>query len=178
MTGGKMKFLVLLMVPLLLLSYRSASYAQMASSTTGINGNKNPEKIPTHVAALIWFRFTAIHMNDAKRSYRFEQDLSTTGVSEVDQGALKAIVSNFYEAYARLRGAYQAKVSRDQVTGDETHAYNKAKYLLALDALAKTKLQLSPEGARRFAAHIEASKRSISMTPSTGSEVSPCNSGD
>jgi hypothetical protein len=171
-TGGKMKFLSLLVVPLLLLSYGSDSYAQVASSTTGINGNTNPEKIPTHVAAFSWFSIAATNMNDAKRSYRFEQDLSNTGVSEVDQGALKAIVSNFYEAYARLLAAYQAKVSRGEVTGDETHAFNKARYLLALDALAQTKLQLSPEGAKRFAAHIEARKRSISMTPSTGNEVS------
>jgi hypothetical protein len=168
-----MKFLALLVVPLLLLSYGSASCAQVASSTTGINGNIDPEKIPTHVAAFSWFNLAAIHMNDAKRSYRFEQDLSNTGVSEVDQGAPRAIVSNFYEAYARLLGAYQARASRGEVTGDETHAYNKAKYLLALDALAQTKQQLSPEGAARFAAHIEASKRAISMSPETGSEVSP-----
>jgi hypothetical protein len=167
-----MKFSALLVVPLLLLSYGSVSYAQVASSTTGINGNTNPEKIPTHVAAYMWFKFTAVHMNDAKHSYRFEQDLSNTGVSGVDQGALRAIVSNFYEAYAKLNADYEAKVSRGGVTGDETHAYNKAKYLLALDALAQTKQQLSPEGATRFAAHIEASKRSISMSPSTGSELS------
>jgi hypothetical protein len=167
-----MKSSLLLAAPLLLLFYGSASYAQMASSTTGINGNTNPGKIPTHVAAFIWFKITAIHMNDAKRSYRFDQDLSNTGVSEVDQGALRAIVSNFYEGYAKLLADYQAKVSRGKVTSDETQAYNKAKYLLALDALAQTKQQLSPEGAKRFAAHIEASKRRISMTPSTGSEVS------
>jgi len=177
-TGDKMKFSVLLVALLSLLSYGSASCAQVESSTTGINGNTNPEKIPTHVAAYIWFKHTAIHMNDAKRSYRFEQDLSNTGVSEVDQGALRAIVSNFYEAYARLNTDYEAKVSRGKVTGDETHAYNKAKYLLALDALAQTKQQLSPEGATRFAAHIEASKRAISMSPSTGSELSQRSSGE
>jgi hypothetical protein len=171
-TGGKMKFLVALVVPLLLLLLGSASRAQVASGTTGINGATNPEKIPTHVAAFSWFRFAAMHMNDAKRSYRFEQDLSNTGVSEIDRGALRAIVSNFYEAYARLTADYEAKVSRGAVTRDETHAYNKAKYLLALDALAQTKQQLSPDGATRFATHIEATKRSISMTPSTGSEVS------
>jgi len=172
MTGGKMKFLVLLVASLLLLSHGVASCAQTASSTEEINGNTNPEKIPTHVAAFIWFKFTAMHMNDAKRSYRFEQDLSRTGISEADQGALRAIVSNFYEAYVKLSADYEAKVSRGKVTGDETHAYNKAKYLLALDALAQTKQQMSPEDATRFAAYIEASKRTISMSPSTGSEVS------
>jgi hypothetical protein len=111
-------------------------------------------------------------MNDANHSYRFDQDVSKTGVSEVDQGALKAIVSDFNLAFAKLLAAYQTKVSRGKVTSDETHAFNKARYLLALDALAQTKQQLSPEGAKRFAAYIEASKKSISMTPSTGSEVS------
>jgi hypothetical protein len=167
-----MKFLVLLVVPLLLLSYGSVSCAQMASSTAGINGNKNPEKIPTHVAAFVWFSLAAINMNDAKHSYCFDQDLSRTGVSEADQGALRAIVSNFYEAYAKLLAACQTNASLGVVTSDDTHAYNKAKYLLALDALAQTKQQMSPEDAKRFAAYMEASKRSISMTPSAGSEVS------
>ncbi|HEY1468063.1 MAG TPA: hypothetical protein VGF61_03390 [Candidatus Acidoferrum sp.] len=166
------KYLILLVLPLLLLSCGITSYAQTASSTTRIDGNKNPEKIPTHVAAFSWFNIAATNMNDAEHSYRFDQDLANTGVSEVDQGALKAIVSNFYEAYAKLPTAYNAKVYLGQVTSDDTHAFNKAIYLLALDTLAQTKQQLSPEGAKRFAAHIEAWKHRISMDPSTGSEVS------
>ena len=166
------RYLVPFAVSLLLLSPGSGSYAQVASSTSGIDGSKNPEKIPTHVAAFAWFNRAANNMNDAQRPYRFEQDLGNTGVSEADQGALKGIVSNFYEAYAKLRGAYNAKVSRGEVTYIETRAYNKAKYQLALDALAQTKQQMSPDGAKRFAADIEAFKRSVSMSPGTGSELS------
>lgn len=167
-----MKCSPLLVVPLLLLSFGGASYSQVTSSTGDIDGNKNPEKIPTHVAAFAWFTRAATNMNDAKHPYRFDQDLANTGISQVDQGALKAIVSNFYEAYANLLAAYRAEVSLGGVTGDDTHAFNKAKFLLALDALAQTKQQLSPEGAKRFAACIEAKKHAISMSPSTGSEVS------
>jgi hypothetical protein len=166
------KYSILLVVSLLVLLCGSASYGQMASSTDGINGNKNPEKIPTHVAAFMWFSLAATNMNDAKHPYRFDQDLGNTGLSQADQGVLKAIVSNFYEAYAKLLAAYNTKVSLRQVTSDDTHAFNKAKFLLALDALAQTKQQMSSERAKRFAAYIEGSKRTISMTPSAGSEVS------
>jgi len=167
-----MEKLLLLAVSLVLLSPGSVFCAQMASSTSDIDGNKNPEKIPSHVAAFAWFNRAANNMNDAQRPYRFEQDLGNTGVSETDQGALKGIVSNFYEAYAKLRTAYNAKVSRGEVTYIETRAYNKAKFQLALDALAQTKQQMSPDGAKRFVAHIEAFKRSISMSAGTGSELS------
>ena len=44
-------------------------------------------------------------------------------------------------------------------------------YLLALEALEQTKEQRSPDGARRFADYIEASKRQISMESSIGCEL-------
>jgi hypothetical protein len=155
-------------VSLLLLSCGSGSYAQVSSSTTGINGAKNPEKIPTHVAAFAWFHLAATNMNDGAHPYRYAQDISNTQLTEADQAVLKAIVSNFYLNYAPLLAAYNAKSAR---TADDVHAFNKARYLLALDALAQTKQQMSAEGAAQFAAYIEAWKSRLAIDEHTGSEL-------
>jgi hypothetical protein len=68
---------------------------------------------------------------------RFAQDISNTRLSEVDRGVLKAAVSDFYLNYAPLLAAYHAKASTGKATGYDTKAFNKAKYLLALDAYGK-----------------------------------------
>ena len=81
----------------------------MSSSTTGISETKNPEKIPTHVAAFAWFHLAATNMSDGAHPYRYAQDISNTRLTEADQGVLKAIVSNFYLNYAPLLAAYKAR---------------------------------------------------------------------
>jgi hypothetical protein len=158
-------------VSLLLLSCGSASYAQVSSSTTGISGAKNPEKIPTHVAAFAWFHLAATNMNDSAHPYRYAQDISNTRLSEADQGVLKSIVSGFYLNYAPLLAEYKAKGTAGPRTADDVHAFNKAKYLLALDALAQTKQQMSAEGAAQFAAYIEGWKSRLAVDEHTGSEL-------
>lgn len=166
-----MKSLVLFVVSLLLLSCGSASYAQMSSSTTGINGAKNPEKIPAHVAAFAWFHLATTNMNDGAHPYRYAQDISNTRLSEADQGVLKTIVSKFYLNYAPLLAAYKAKGAAGPRTADDVHAFNKARYSLALDALAQTKQQMSAEGAVQFAAYIEGWKSRLAIDEHTGSEL-------
>lgn len=158
-------------VSLLLLSCGSASFAQMSSSTTGINGAKNPEKIPTHVAAFAWFHLAATDMNDGAHPYRYAQDISNTRLSDADQGVLKTIVSNFYLNYAPLLAAYKAKGAAGPRTSDDVHAFNKARYSLALDALAQTKQQMSADGAAKFAAYVEGWKSRLAIDEHTGSEL-------
>ncbi len=170
-----MKHALLLVVPCLLFWTGCANYGYRSNGITEpnlIDGNKNPEKIPTHVAVSIWFGGAARYMNDAEYPTRLVADLHDTGLNEADQGALKAIISSYYAAYAKLSANYDAKASLGEFTPDVEHALHREMYLLALDALEQTKKQLSPEGAQRFADYIEASKRHISMESSIGSELS------
>jgi hypothetical protein len=173
--GGNMKHALLLVVPCLLFWSGCANYGYRSNGITEllnvIDGNKNPEKIPTHVAASIWFDSAARYMNDAEYPNRFVAALHDTGLNEADQGALMAIISGYYETYAKLSATYDTKVSLGELTPDKMHALQKEMYLLALDALEQTKKQLSPDGAHRFADYIEASKRNISIESSIGSEL-------
>ena len=165
-----MKHALLLVLSCLLFWSGCANYGYISNGTAELNlidGNKNPEKIPTHVAASIWFNDAARSMNDAEYPNRFVAALHDTGLNEADQGALKAIISSYYETYAKLSATYETKVA----VGEDMHELPKEMYLLALDALEKTKKQLSPDGAHRFADYIEASKRHISIESSIGSEL-------
>lgn len=171
-----MKHALLLVVPCLLFWTGCANYGYRSNGITElmpnmIDGNMNPEKIPTHVAASIWFNSAARYMNDAEYPNRLVAALHDTGLNEADQGALKAIISSYYEAYAKPSATYDTKVSLGELTPADMYALNKEMYLLALDALGQTKEQLSPDGARRFAEYIEATKRHISMESSIGSEL-------
>jgi hypothetical protein len=169
-----MKHTLLIVVPCLLFWSGCANYGYRSNGITELNvieGYKNPEKIPTHVAASIWFNSAARDMNDAEYPDRFVAALHDTGLNEADQGALKAIISSYYETCAKLSATYDAKVSLGELTPDYIHALHKELYLLALDALEQTKKQLSPDGAHRFADYIEASKRHISIESSIGSEL-------
>lgn len=74
----KLLALILLAIPLLLLCCGISNAQVVSSSRTGINGAKNPEKIPTHVAAFAWFELAATNMNDGAHPYRFAQDISNT----------------------------------------------------------------------------------------------------
>ena len=171
-SGGTMKRLALTLLAIpFLLPCSGISNAQMSSSKTGISGAKNPEKIPLHVAAFSWFHLAAIDMNDGPRPYRFAQDISNTRLSETDQAVLKAVVSNFDLNYAPLLAAYKAKVASGPTTADDVQAFNKAKYLLALGALAQTKQQMSAGGAAQFAAYIESWKGRVVIDEHTGSEL-------
>ena len=109
----------------------------------------------------MWFNRAARYMNDAEYPNRFVAALHDTGLNEADQGALKAIISAYYESYAKLSATYDAKVSLGELTPDDMHALHKEMYLVALDALEQTKKQLSPDGAHTFADYIEASKRNM-----------------
>ena len=161
----------LVVLPLSLGAHQVPSSTRISSSTTGISGDKNPEKIPLHVAAFSWFDIAATNMNDGEHPYRFAQDISNTRLSEVDQGVLKAAVSDFYLNYAPLLAAYHAKASTGKATGDDTRAFNKAKYQLALDEYEKALQQMSAEGAKQFAGYIEGWKHRMSIDPGTGSEL-------
>lgn len=112
-------------------------------------------------------------MNDAEYPDRFVAALHDTGLNEPDQGALKGIISGYYETNAKLSAIYDAKVSLGEMTPNDMHALRKEMYLLALDALEQTKKQLSPDGAQTFADYIEASKRHIAIESSIGSELNP-----
>ncbi|MGB2662440.1 MAG: hypothetical protein WAK48_00460 [Candidatus Acidiferrum sp.] len=169
-----MKHALLLVVPCLLFWSGCANYGYRSNGITDpnvIDGTNNPEKIPTHVAASLWFNSAARYMNDAEYPNRFVAALYDTGVNEADQGALKAIISSYYETYAKLSATYDAKVSLGELTPDDMHALRKEMYLLALAAPEQTKKQLSPDGAHRFADYIEAYKRHISIESSIGSEL-------
>jgi hypothetical protein len=169
-----MKHALLLVVPCLLFWSGCANYEYRSSGLTVLNiidGHLNPEKIPTHVAASSWFNRAARYMNDAEYPDRFVAALHDTGLNEADQGALKGIISGYYETNAKLSAIYDAKVSLGEMTPNDMHALHKEMYLLALDALEQTKKQLSPDGAHRFADYIEASKRHISIESSIGSEL-------
>jgi hypothetical protein len=175
--GGNMKHALLLVVPCLLFWSGCANYGYRPNGITGleglnvIDGHKNPEKIPTHVAALIWFDAAARYMNDAEYPNRFVAALHDTGLNEADQGALKAIISSYYETQSKLSATYDAKVSLGELTPDGMHALHKEMYLLALGALEQTKKQLSPDGAHRFADYIEASKGNMFFHSSIGDEL-------
>lgn len=163
-----MKHALLLVVPSLLFWSGCANYGYIPSvrGTTELNvidGHKNPEKIPTHVAASIWFGSAARYMNDAEYPNRFVAALNDTGLNEADQGALKAIISHYYETDAKLSAAYDTKASLGEMTPAEMRELSREGDLLALGALEQTKEQLSPDGARRFADFIEESKRNIIM---------------
>ncbi len=110
-------------------------------------------------------------MNDAEYPNRFVAALHDTGLNEADQGALKGIISSYYETSAKLFATYDTKVSLGELTPDDMHALHKEMYLLALDALEQTKKQLSPDGAQTFADYIEASKGHIAIESSIGSEL-------
>jgi hypothetical protein len=169
-----MKHALLLVVPCLLFCSGCANYGYRSNGFTErnvIDGSKNPEKIPTHVAAFNWFNSAARYMNDAEYPNRFVAALHDTGLNEADQGALKAIISSYYETDAKLSATYDAKVSLGELTPDNMHALNKEMYLQALDALGETQKQLSPDGAHRFADYIEASKRHIAIESSIGHEL-------
>ncbi|MGB2666938.1 MAG: hypothetical protein WAK48_23240 [Candidatus Acidiferrum sp.] len=169
-----MKHPLLVVVPCLLFWSGCANYGYGSKGITIpnlIDGNKNPEKIPTHVAAYLWFNSAARYMNDGEYPDRFVAALHDTGLDEVDQGALKGIISSYYETCAKLSATYDAKVSLGELTPNDMHALHKEMYLLALDALEQTKKQLSPDGAHIFADYIEASKRHISIHSSIGSEL-------
>ena len=161
----------LVALPLTLGAQQTPPSIRISSSTTGISGDKNPEKVPVHVAAFSWFRIAAANMNDGQHSYRFAQDISNTRLSEVDQSVLRAAVSDFYLNWAPLVAAYHAKVAAGNTTGVDTKAFNKAKYQLALDEYEKALQQMSAEGAKQFAAYIEGWKHRMSMDPGTGSEL-------
>jgi hypothetical protein len=169
-----MKHALLLLVACLLFWSGCASYGYRSHGIPLLNvidGHKNPEKIPTHVAAYSWFNDAARYMNDAEYPVRFVTILHDTGLNEADQGALEAIISVYYEAEAKLSATCDAKVSLGELTANDMHALNKEMYLVALDALEQTKTQLSPEGAQRFADYIEASKCCICIESSIGSEL-------
>lgn len=168
-----MKYTLLLVIPCLLFWSGCANYGNRSNGITGLNiieGDKNPEKIPTHVAASIWFDNAAKEMNDAEYPNRFVFDLENTGLNEADQGALKAIISSYYETYARQSAAYEI-MSLGESNPSDMAALSKQMYQLALDALGQTQKQLSPDGAQRFANYIETSKRNITMESSIGSEL-------
>lgn len=169
-----MKHALLVVVPCLLFWSGCANYGYRSNGITGpnvIEGYKNPEKIPTHVVAFNWFNDAARYMNDAEYPDRFVAALHDTGLNEADQGALKAIISSYYETSAKLFATYDAKVSLGELTPDDMHALHKEMYLQALDALGETQKQLSPDGAHRFADYIEASKHNIYIESSIGSEL-------
>lgn len=92
-------------------------------------------------------------------------------IERARQGVLKALASNFYLNYAPLLAAYEAKGAAGPRTADDVHAFNKAKYLLALDALAQTKQQMSADGAAQFTAYIENWKHRLAIDEHTGSEL-------
>ena len=164
-------FSFLVALPLTLGTQQVPPSIRISSSTTGISGDKNPEKVPVHVAAFSWFHTAAANMNDGQHSYRFAQDISNTRLSEVDQRVLRAAVSDFYLNWAPLRAAYNAKAEAGKATGNDTRAFNKAKYQLALDEYEKALQQMSAGGAKQFAAYIEGWKHRMSMDPGTGSEL-------
>jgi len=161
----------LVALPLTLDAQQVPPSKRISSSTTGINGDKNPEEIPVHVAAFSWFHIAATNMNDGQHSYRFAQDISNTRLSEVDQSVLRAAVSDFYLNYAPLVAAYHAKVAAGNTAGVDTKAFNKARYQLAMDEYERALQQMSAEGAKQFAAYIEGWKHRISMDPGTGKEL-------
>jgi hypothetical protein len=137
----------------------------VSSSTTGISGDKNPEKIPLHVAAFSWFDIAATNMNDGEHPYRFAQDISNTRLSEVDQGVLKAAVSDFYLNYAPLLAAYRAKASTGKATGDDTRAFNKPKYQLALDEYEKHYSRCRPRARNNSLVILRAGNIACPSTP-------------
>jgi hypothetical protein len=161
----------LVVLPLSLGAHQVPSSTRISSSTTGISGHKNPEKIPLHVAAFSWFEIAATNMIDGEHPYRFAQDISNTRLSDVDQGVLKVAVFDFYLSYAPLLAAYQAKASTGKATGNDTRAFNKAKCQLALDEYEKASQQMSAEDAKQFAGYIEGWKHRMSIDPGTGSEL-------
>ena len=67
-----------------------ANYGHRPNGITELNviyGSKNPEKIPTHVAASL--RLAARYIDDAEYTTRFIAALHDTGLNETDRGALK-----------------------------------------------------------------------------------------
>jgi hypothetical protein len=101
-------------VSVLLLSGGSASYAQISSSTTGISGAKNPEKIPTHVAAFAWFHLAATNMNDDSTALHGDADVvadfglfARHADEDIAQHGLRSMLAGLTPSSNRLSRAWE-----------------------------------------------------------------------
>lgn len=121
-----------------------------------VDGSKNPERIPDHVAIGMFITALATPaVADTITIGALEAKIAPMGLSRHDVAALRGEMAGLYERLAKLREA----TSQGDLTA--RRGFVNAQFTLAMDSYTRLLQTLSPEGRAKLTAHMVVVKTKI-----------------